>query len=156
MNPRTWRITTWWGKLIYVFAAWFVAVRVIDLLFGVLGVTGLGATVFFLVYDFAVLLVGARIFRGKGEPVAASRPWWQMTARKKLSNNLGSWLAVVTTLAVAALVISFFSPFGSSKSDLVLLVLYFGVPTYLYLNSAARLQSAPKPDADTPLRSLEA
>ncbi|HEY2556315.1 MAG TPA: hypothetical protein VGI08_04350, partial [Diaminobutyricibacter sp.] len=57
------------------------------------------------------------------------------------SNNLGSWLTVLTTLAVAGLVISFFTHLGPSNLDIVLLVLYFGVPAYLYLNSAARLKS---------------
>ena len=146
MNPRTWRITTWWGKLIYIFGAWFVAVRVLDLLFGLLGVAGLTSSLIFLIYDFAVLFIGARIFRGKGEPVAAPRPWWQMTARQKLSSNLGSWLAVLTTLTVVGLVISFVTHLGPSNLDIVLLVLYFGVPAYLYLNSAARLKSERKPD----------
>ncbi len=145
MNPRTWRITTWWGKLIYVFGAWFVAVRALDVLFGLIGVGGLASSVLFLVYDFAVLLIGARIFRGKREPVAPTRPWWQMTARQKLSNNLGSWLAVLTTLAVVGLVISFFTGLGP-KLDIVVLVVYVGVPAYLYLNSAARLQSVRKPE----------
>lgn len=145
MNPRAWRITTWWGKLIYVFGAWVLAVRILDWLFGLVGVAGLAASITFLIYDVAVLLIGARIFRGKGEPVATPRPWWQMTARQRLSSNLGSWLAVLTALATIGLVCSFLTHVVGSSLDYVLMLLYFGVPAYLYLNSATRLKPVAKP-----------
>ena len=147
MNPRAWRITTWWGKLIYVFGAWFVAGRVLQSLWGLAGVSGGASLALISIFDIGVLLIGARIFRGKGEPIVPRRPWWQMTARKKLSRRLGIWLTVFTVLLVGSFVLSFFHPVrGSSHLDIIVSVLSCGIPAYLYLNSAAHLTAEPKPD----------
>jgi hypothetical protein len=96
-------------------------------------------------YLFAVLLLGARIFRGKGEPVGARRPWWQMTARQRLSRRLGIFFAVLTALSVGVLVFSFGHPLSrGSRPELILWILCAGVPCFLYLNSAVRLPPDPK------------
>ncbi len=146
MNPRTWRITSWWGKLIFAFGALFIGGPLLGRLLDVLGVAALLSFLILGIFDVGILLLGARIFRGKYEPVAPARPWWQMTARKKLSSNLGSWLAVVTALMAVGLVLSFFTTIGYSPLQTAIVVLYFGIPAHLYLNSAARLEPEPKPE----------
>ena len=153
MNPRTWRITTWWGKLIFAFGTMFVVPRVFAWLVLDVRIPGLVWVVISLLYPFAILLLGARIFRGKGEPVGARRPWWQMTARQKLSRRLGIFFAVLTALAVGVLVFSFYHPRNvASRLEVILWIFYAGFPGFLYLNSALRLPPGPEahriPDAN--------
>jgi uncharacterized membrane protein YfcA len=153
MQLRPWRITSWWGKLSYALIAMFGVGSGLTWLLGVLGLTAIASLVVSGLFDIVVLLVGARIFRGRGEPVAPPRPWWQMTARQKLSSNLGSWLAVVTGVMAVCFVLSLFDPARTYLAESALLVLYFAIPTYLYLNSAARLQhwsANPRPVASSP------
>ena len=153
MHPRTWRITSWWGKLLYVFGALFVAGRSLAWLFGLLGVPALVWVVIAVVFDLAILVIGARIFRGKGEPAAPPRPWWQMTARKKLSRRLGITFVVFTGWLVLWLVLTFVlgRSLHYSIVEIVSDFVYVAVPAFLYLNSAARLKPEPKPDQFTPV-----
>jgi hypothetical protein len=144
MQLRPWRITSWWGKLGYALVATFGVGSGLTWLLGVLGLTAIASLVVGGVFDMVILLVGARIFRGRVEPIAPPRPWWQMTARQKLSSNLGSWLAVVTVVMAVGFILSIANPENVSPAESGLLVLYFAIPTYLYLNSAARLQPGAK------------
>ncbi len=82
-----WRITTWWGKLIYVLCAYLVAGRIIGWLMQGLHLPEPAVSIIGFATNVATLLIGARIFRGKGEPVAPPRPWWQMTARRKQTSR---------------------------------------------------------------------
>lgn len=145
MNPRTWRITTWWGKAIYVIGTVFVVPRAFAWVSLFRGIPGLIFLVISLLYPFAILLFGARIFRGKGEPIEARRPWWQMTARQKLSRRLGIFFAVLTALSLGVLIFSISHPITRvSLLDVLLWILFAGLPCFLYLNSAVRLPPDPK------------
>lgn len=85
--------------------------------------------------------LASRMFRGPGEPVAAARPWWRMTARPLLSGILGAGyllLALVNTILSLA-------GFGSASGtvsvlvELVLAALF--LTTYLRLRA---LGTAPR------------
>jgi len=148
MQPRALRITTWWGKLLYVFGAWFVAGRLLWWMFASIGTPQSNSLVILVPFDLALLVVGARIFRGSGEPVAPPRPWWKMTARRKLSTVLGIIFAVSAAWLTLWLVLSFAlgRAVHNSIAEIVSTFVYVLVPAFLYLNSAARLKSEPKPD----------
>lgn len=152
MHTRTWRITSWWGKLLYVFCTWFVAGRLLLWLFDLLGGPAQAWSVISVVFDLAILVIGARIFRGKGEPIAPPRPWWQMTARKNLSRRLGITFVVFTGLLVLWLVLSLVlgRSLHYSSNEIASDFVYVVVPAFLYLNSAARLKPEPKPEQFPP------
>ena len=81
------RITHWGWKLGYVIAAYVVTLAPVWIappLEPIRFVARLASTLLLL----GAYLLGARIFRGKGEPVGPPRPWWQMTARAKLYSVL--------------------------------------------------------------------
>lgn len=139
-----WRITTWWGKLLYV-GGYFVAVRIIEWPFEVLHATEPATSILTFALAMAGLLVGARIFRGKGEPVAPPRPWWQLTARARLSWRLGFLLTVVFVVYVIQIVVSIVAPNRIFFAPTVWVALTYGAAAYLYLNSAVRLRRGVKP-----------
>ncbi|MFF2272849.1 hypothetical protein ACFVTX_11280 [Agromyces sp. NPDC058136] len=134
------RITHWGWKLAYVVAAYLLpmpgptatAIGVSDAWFAVISA----------VWTIAAVLYGARVFRGRGEPVAPPRPWWQMTARPTLSRNLGLLLAVVTASSFLGMVLELAGVVEPRSTPVVSAVtmIEFGVLAYLYLNSAARLR----------------
>ena len=89
------RITTWWGKLLYAVGAWCLSALLIRVLMAANG-DSVAWTIVGPGTDLAIVLVGARIFRGTNELRDAPRPWWQMTARAKLSRRLGILFIVLT------------------------------------------------------------
>ncbi|NEN05829.1 hypothetical protein G3T36_08080 [Diaminobutyricibacter tongyongensis] len=139
------RITTWWGKLLYVFGFWLVFSSLIGgALLNWTGIDDPGYQIYSLITVLGAYLIGARIFRGRGENPALPRPWWQMTARPKLSRRLGIVFVVLTALSVIMLVVDLlrvgpgpFAPVNDAFS-----VIVSGILAYLYLNSAARLKEA--------------
>ncbi len=141
------RIRRWYVKLLYAAGVWIVGFLVVSLVdVGVpLGVVRIANDVLTL----AGILYGARIFRGIDEPDEPSRPWWQMTARRRLSLVVGA----LATVAVAAYLITFLGAAVGQESALrsierqtfsgsIVTSIFLGVLAFLYLNSAARL---PKP-----------
>lgn len=92
---------------------------------------------------------GARVFRGIDEPDEPARPWWQMTARRRLSRVIGSLavlaglLYVVTFVGAALGRESYVQAVERlTLSEMVITFTFFAIVAFLYLNSAARL---PKP-----------
>lgn len=83
----------------------------------------------------------SRVFRGPGEPVAAARPWWRMTARPLLSGVLGAGYLLVALVNLVLSMVGFGSASGT-VSVLVELVL-----AALFLTTFVRLRalgSAPR------------
>lgn len=83
----------------------------------------------------------SRVFRGAGEPVAAARPWWRMTARPLLSGVLGAGYLLVALVNLVLSMIGYGSASGT-VSVLVELVL-----AALFLTTFVRLRalgSAPR------------
>jgi len=148
------RITRWYFKLLYVVGAWLVGSPVQALLTAVTApvpVRSLLGTAIML----ASVIVGARLFRGRGEPVAPRRPWWKMTVRPLLSRVLGiifvlflaSTLLLVITAALG--VDSSIQSLGRMTiPDTTISVVLVAVLAILYLNSAVRLAKMPAPDRE--------
>lgn len=139
------RIVRWQFKVLYVIGAWLVGVPVVGLLNAVNAPALVGSLANTAV-AFASVIVGARIFRGRDEPVAPRRPWWQMTARPLLSRVFG----VILGLFVASYLIIVISAALGVKSSLQSLEhltiaettstgVLLAVLAFLYLNSAVRL-----------------
>ncbi|MGJ4845695.1 hypothetical protein [Leifsonia sp. Le1] len=77
----------------------------------------------------------SRVFRGPGEPVAAARPWWRMTARPLLSGVLGAGYLLVALVNLVLSMVGFGSASGT-VSVLVELVL-----AALFLTTFVRLRA---------------
>jgi len=146
------RIIRWELKLLYVIGA----IGVGFVLAGLLRAWGMQETVAMLTtstFDVAALLLGARLFRGSGEAIEPSRPWWRMTARPTLSRRLGILFAVLAAGSVVVLILTAVGVYESlpqtPTSDLIAIyvtaALENGGFAYVYLNSAVRLQRAGVP-----------
>jgi hypothetical protein len=142
------RIVRWELKLAYAAGAWIIGSPIAWLLawFGapdaVLVLAG-------SVVTLAGFVVGARIFRGRGEPIEPPRPWWRMTARPTLSRRLGILFAVLAALSVMTLLLRAAgvsaAPGSTGPFETVVVTIETGILAYLYLNSATRLRSIPPP-----------
>ena len=78
---------------------------------------------------FALYLVGARVFRGRAEPVEPPRDWWRMTSKPKAGFLIGSLQLVSAANEVGFLIfrddVDALTLVLNLISDLVLAVLYF-------------------------------
>jgi hypothetical protein len=98
-GARAVRIRTWYGKLGYV----VVAVALVYLA-PIIPVGAAGAGILRSALTFALILLGARLFRGVDEEVAPPRPWWRMTAAVPSGILLGSVFALVALLSAVGYV----------------------------------------------------
>ncbi|NUT57362.1 MAG: hypothetical protein HOQ00_00740 [Agromyces sp.] len=140
------RIVRWELKLAYVVGALVVSFALSAVLRGV----GLPALVVALVgvgVDLAAILLGARIFRGRGEPIGPPRERWRMTARPRLSTVLGIVFLVASIWLALGFVFEFLGVYGSVPMQWnviaagVATIIEFAVIGALYLRSGARLRS---------------
>jgi hypothetical protein len=153
------RIVRWELKLVYVVGA-IVAGFAIAWLLRALGAMEASVIVITFCFDLAAILLGARVFRGRGEAIEPPRPWWRMTARPTLSRRLGILFLVLTVLTVMDIVLAAIgvSPTRPALADGVAVavaivgVLEFGVIAALYLNSAVRLKRLGVPAKDPKFR----
>ncbi|MDO9398121.1 MAG: hypothetical protein Q7T71_16370, partial [Herbiconiux sp.] len=115
MRPR---ILTTQGKLVYVvfgsIAMSLLAVTGLALSGGT-GAGALGAAVAVLAF-WAWIVVGARLFRGDGEPVEPPRAWWRLTAAPKAGFVIAGVLLL--QLLVGAVTVWAMS-LGATSGDLV-------------------------------------
>jgi hypothetical protein len=146
------RITRWQMKLLYAIIAYgvvFVIARVPDLV----GAPTLVGSIAAAVFSVVAILLGARIFRVKGEEIAPPRAWWRMTGRAKLSRRIATLaiigvvfitLDVIVTVVYASLPISARHTHPQSLSsipELVVIAIEYAIVAALYVNSAKRLQN---------------
>lgn len=138
------RIVRWELKLLYAIGVWAIGFPLGALLTAVSIPVFLG-NVLLSVVTIAGMLLGARIFRGKGEAIEPARPWWRMTARPTLSRRVG---IAFTIGAVLALIFAILKAFGVGIGqgltllDWIDVLLFYGALAYWYLNSAVRLKKA--------------
>ncbi|TFB88215.1 hypothetical protein E3O44_05950 [Cryobacterium algoricola] len=146
------RITKWYFKLLYVVGVWLVPVQA---LLSAVNAPVLVGSLLNAAITFASVLVGARLFRGRGEPVAPRRPWWKMTARPLLSRVLG----IIFVLAVASTLLLFITAaLGADRSaktlagltipETIFDIVLEAALAFLYLNSAVRLARMPVRDRE--------
>ena len=82
------RIVRWELKAAYVVAAYLVGFAIASLLRAT-ELPDVVVGVVTSVVDLTAILLGARVFRGRGEAIEPPRRWWRMTARPTLSWVLG-------------------------------------------------------------------
>ena len=149
------RITRWQGKLLFVLGVLLVG-WIVGGVLRAMGAPYLAQIIAGAITDVVGLLLGARIFRGRGEPVGPPRAWWQMTARPPLSRRLGVLFLVLTVMSVAAMFIDVVAPSAAGPATDVPVVivgtLEFAAIAWLYLNSAARLRRLPVPPKEPRFR----
>ncbi len=149
------RIRRWYVKLLFVVGVWATGLIWIPL--DALGVPDIAVSILTTTVSLGGILYGARVFRGKGEPDEPARPWWQMTARRRLSRVIGSLATIASVASVVTLVgvaLGWESAVRSVErltlSESIISALFYATVAFLYLNSAARL---PKPGPrDRPLK----
>jgi hypothetical protein len=151
------RIVRWELKLLFVVGALVIGFPISAVLYTV-GAAPLAVSIVNTVAGMALLLLGARIFRGRGEAVEPPRPWWRMTARPTLSRRLGILFLVLAAWLAAGLILAVvvgFASIGWTADDIVIAVsgvLEFAAVASLYLNSAARLKRMGVPAKDLKFR----
>lgn len=138
------RIVKWYFKLAYAAGVWVVGYLLQGLL-EVVNVPAVAANIVGSALTLSGILLGARMFRGRTELLAAPRPWWRMTARRPLSVVLGvvSVLGAVSSVLVLVVRLSGYAPYARSLerltvADAAVNVLWCASLAYLYLNSAIR------------------
>jgi hypothetical protein len=148
------RITRWYFKLLYVVGAWLVGLPVQGLL-AALNAPALVGSLLNTAITLASVIVGARVFRGRGEPVAPRRSWWRMTARPLLSRVLGTIFLLSLASMLLVVITANLGIDQSAKSlgrttilDTTTSVVLSAVLAFLYLNSAVRLAKLPVPVRD--------
>lgn len=141
------RIRRWYVKLLYAVGVWAAGLIWIPL--DALGVPDIAVSILTTAMSMGGILYGARVFRGKGESDEPARPWWRMTARRRLSRVIGSLAAVALVASVVTLVGAALGWESAVRSverltlgESIISALFYAIVAFLYLNSAARL---PKP-----------
>lgn len=149
------RIVRWYFKLAYAAGVW-VAGYLVLALFDALGAPSQVGSITNATLTLAGFILGARWFRGQGEPIEPARPWWQMTARRTLSRVLGI-IFLLTTISTALVIAAAGLGVESSVRTLaditlpeaIINAVLSGALAVLYMGSAARLpkppQRAPEP-----------
>ncbi|MGW4928043.1 hypothetical protein ACWEOH_02740 [Agromyces sp. NPDC004153] len=139
------RIVRWELKLAYIVGVLLLGFLIAWLLRSV-GVPEVAITLVLVGVDLVALLLGARIFRGRGEAIEPSRPPWRMTARPRLSRVLGIIFIVLSAETAVRLLLDALGADADRPLTVEMLVIgaigviEFAVFGALYLRSAARLQ----------------
>jgi hypothetical protein len=126
-------------KFMY-FGAWLIVELLLTLLSApVLSLTA--AVVANELIAVAILVIGVRSFRGKGEDVEAPRPWWRMSARPTFGYFAGIILIAASVAQMASLI------GGRLYDGPTLAGLAVSIPAGIlagvaYLNSSVRLTRA--------------
>lgn len=87
------RIRSVWLKLAYV-GVYVVLVTALRQILSILSLAELVQLLLFNGLAITAIVVGARIFRARGEEPLAPRPWWQLTGRPKAGIVIGTLLLV--------------------------------------------------------------
>ncbi|WP_448003622.1 hypothetical protein [Agromyces bauzanensis] len=146
------RIARWELKLLYVLGA-LLTVFLFGRAIRAIGVPDLAVSIAGSIIDVAAVLLGARIFRGRGEPIEPPRAWWRMTARPKLSRWLGgTFLVLAISSPISAALATSADRAGVDIPITIIGSLEFAVLAGLYLNSAIRLRRLPVPPKDPRFR----
>jgi hypothetical protein len=152
------RIVRFEYKFLYVFAAAAIGLA---LNYGLIAV-GLPRVIGIAiapVFSLAVYLYGARVFRGPNEALEPARPWWKMTADKRLSVLFGILFVLMSIVYAGVVLIAATHSAGAAEvgpfvatglvleSDIAIFAL-FAILAFFYVNSAARLPRAAKVTAE--------
>lgn len=146
------RIQQWYWKAVYIVGVLTTRLLLYTVLVAI-GTPLLLANLLVTGYEFGAVLLGARTFRGRDEPMLPPRPWWQMTARPKLSKRLGVACIVFIVganvfllLETLGVITTRSGRFDVSVGSWVINLIFYAALAYLYLNSAARLKALGPPE----------
>lgn len=160
MKWKPLRIWDWRLKLVYAIVAWGLGWALVPLVRlihdpGVLRSAS----------DVAIILLGARIFRGAGEELDSPRPTWQMTSRPTMSRRFGKIarvLAILTAIDIPLLYLNELVPRDRPRHPLTpwdgvtlgIAAVEFAVLALFYLRSARRLgwREEPKSKIAPPIK----
>ncbi|WP_420369373.1 hypothetical protein [Curtobacterium sp. L1-20] len=146
MQTKPWRITTAQAKVGYVVASAVVEVLVVLLLLA-LDVSPSAVGLLGALWFLATVLVGVRVFRGPGEPVAPPRAWWRMTAGPVVGYLLAAYFVadgvVARGLAAERL------DLGGAVVSVLVAAAYAASSTALVV---LRVQGRPAPGSVSPAR----
>jgi hypothetical protein len=142
------RIVRWPFKLLYVVGAYGILVVLVNLL-ALLRLPAVAGELFSLVLDIAVVLYGARVFRGRNEDLEAPRELWRMTARRPLSKRLGVLFTIIAAselvgvllglLRLAGVDLGRFNFFSIGVMGIAFATAEYGILAFLYLRSASHM-----------------
>jgi quinol-cytochrome oxidoreductase complex cytochrome b subunit len=134
------RIVKWQYKLLFAVAGYLLVATLVWLI----PVHGAGAIIEADVFYVALVLAGARIFRGRSEDIRTPRAWWRMTSKRPLSKGLGILFSVISALnTVAAISNTILGRQSLTAAQFASAALYAFL-AFLYVNSAVRLNRAHK------------
>ena len=150
------RITAWYVKLAYIIGVSLTWLPILALM-NAAGTPRLAESVANAILTLGGILLGARLFRGRGELIAPPRPWWRMTSRPRLSRIVGGLAVagVVSSLSLfvtAALGLDTQTLERLTIGDTITVAILYAVIAFLYLNSAVRLTRLPAPSSEPKLR----
>jgi hypothetical protein len=137
-----WRIVRWPYKLLYAVGVWAVAYGIAWPL-RLPGVPEIVPLVVGFALPVAAVIVGARIFRTRGEPIRPPRAWWRMTGRSTLSQVVGVLCTIYFVIAIIAVIAAFTLlqfEIASTRGVVIGEAVVAGLLAFLYLNSAARIK----------------
>ena len=132
------RLRPWPVKLAYIIASCALVY-----LIAIIPVGPGGAGILRSTLAFALVLLGARLFRGAGEELAPPRQWWRMTAGTPAGVVLGSLLALVAIVSGTGYVGLTLSTLAHRDvvdlPALLVNTLLAAILAYLYYGSSRRL-----------------
>jgi hypothetical protein len=150
-------------QVLYVIVALGIAF-VINYALTAIGVPRVIVAFIALLLNLCTFLYGARVFRGPNELVDPARPWWKMTAGRRLSFLLGFlfsllgifWAVVVAVAAALIPAAAKYGPTTAYEQVLTLVVnipifLYFAILAFLYGTSSARIPRVVKLGGKSPV-----
>ncbi len=105
---------------------------------GLVGVPSVIGSVASDLIHLALFLFAPRVFRGRYEEVAPPRPWWQVTARAKLSRRLGVVAGILVVFETIVLIVHLVTDRQQFPVDLIN-VLNGSITAFLHLDCAVRL-----------------
>lgn len=110
------------------------AAAVVAAVFGALALSVTGGLVLYCVVLGAVIVFGARVFRGDGEDAVAPRPLWRMTAKP------GAGFVLAGLFALQAVSTGFSAATADAYAPLYVVAVAFSLVVAAgYLNSSLRL-----------------
>jgi amino acid transporter len=149
---KPFRITELWAKVAYVLVSWYFAPISLRFLLGAAAIHEAVVVAVDVALSFAVVGLGVRAFRARGEAVQPPRVWWRATGRPAAG-------FVLFALFVLAVMSNFVPP--ATDDPFLWWYVLTGVPiAAFYLHSSIRLAHGdapvpPRPRKDDDLRLIE-
>jgi hypothetical protein len=135
------RLVRWPYRLAYVVIGWFVLRWAVGRAFAATSADNVVREVVLGLLGVAVIGVGARIFRGAGEPVEPARARWRATSRSTLSFVLGGLFVATDLFGIPGIAYAISIGEGAEWYVAEALAFLFAILyAWFYLRSGVRLR----------------